>query len=197
MIPRLTVSALLAAAIVLPGPATSAQVVREGETSTIAGLLGGAYGSEAMWSFRSGGGEIVFASLGAELYAVNDEHDGHGEEAPAPLADEGGGCGGEDGEARFCLQVVDAGGTPICTAGRPTGAPGWQRDPRLACAMPDGSPSSVYWLRVALLAEGGACGDPGVVLAEPRAFVLDISLRGVARSGSQLHSAVSDSGNRF
>ena len=197
MVPRLIVSALFMAAIFLPGPVTSAQVVREGGISTLAGMLGGAYESQAMWSFKSGGGEIVFASLGAELYQVNDEHDGHGEAMVSPAAEEGGGCGGEDGMARFCLQVVDAKGTPVCTAGRPTGAPGWQRDPRLACAIPDGSPSSTYWLRVALRSPEGACGEPGVTVATAVPFVLDVSLRPIAKSGSQLHAAIAESGNRF
>jgi hypothetical protein len=151
---------------------------------------------QVLWSFKSGGGEVVFASLSAELYQVNDEHDGHGE-AMAPAAEEGGGCGGEGGMARFCVQVVDGKGTPVCTAGRPTGTPGWQRDPRLACAIPNGSPSSTYWLRVAVLSHEGTCGEPGAAINREIPFVLDVSLRPIARSGSQLHAAIAESGNRF
>jgi hypothetical protein len=189
MIPRLIVSALLVAAVVLPGPPASAQLVREDGTSSIAGLLGGAYGSEAMWSFRSGGREILFASLDAEVYAVNDDH-GH-----VPAAGGEGECG--EGSARFCLQVLDQRGDAICTAGRPTGAPGWQRDPRMACPIPDSSFSNVYWIRVALLSDEGTCGDPSVVLPDPVPLLLDVSLRGVAFHGSQVVAAVAASANRF
>jgi hypothetical protein len=197
MVPRVIVGVLLAAIILLPGPSTSAQVVREDGISTIAGILGGSYDSEVMFSFKSGGGEVIFASLSGELYQVNDEHDGHGEAMAAPAAEEGGGCSGEGGRARFCLQVVDAKGNPVCTAGRPTGTPGWQRDPRLACVIPNGSPSSTYWLRVAVLSHDGTCGEPGATLAGEIPFVLDVSLRPFARSGSQLHAAIAESGNRF
>ena len=184
--------------LLLTTPA-AAQVVREGGVESVAGSLGDAGEPYDEYTFKSAGGEILFASVDALVY-VSGEEAGHGEEDVSAAAEEepGGGCGEEGGPARICLQVVDEQGQVLCWATRPK-SPGWQRDPRLACALPgdgNGRPAD-YGLRVTLADE--SCGDtlypvPGT--GEPLPYLLNVSLRRVAPVGA-LAPAIAASRNRL
>ena len=64
-------------------------------------------------------------------------------------------CGGSGGDtADMCLQVINPDGQKICWAGRPS-RPGWQRDPKLACPLPEGFEGEDFTLRVFK----GQCGN--------------------------------------
>lgn len=177
---------------------TQAQVVREEGVKSVAGILGGAYATEALWTVKSGGSEVIFASLDAEIYRTGAHHEEESE--PSATADEGnGGCGDEGGPGRFCLQVIDSSGTVICQATRPAPPPGWQRDPRLACALPEISGQATYTIRVSLTGPEGSCTLPSLPISSPteHPFLLNVSVRRVARSGVSIQEAVAQSGNRF
>ena len=190
MIARLATGAALAA-MLAAAPAT-AQVVREDGQKSIAGVIGGSHPRAASWTFKSPGGEILFASLDAEIYRNSRHHD----ELVVTAAE--GGCE-EESTPRFCLQVLDASQAVICEVSRPAPPPGWQIDPRLACALPVTGAQSTYAVRISATVADGACSPPSLSppVATPRPFLLNISLRRIAPSGTSIHQAVAQSGNRF
>lgn len=205
---KLAVPAGLAAAL-LATPAMS-QVVRETDASSLAGMLDAYWNPADSFTFSSRGNEILFADVDAEIYQVRGrkggEHEDSGEEGhdtgggPPPVtgsgehedhaegdgcADEGGGPGG------LCLQVLDAAGNMLCWADRPA-RPGWQRDPALACPLPEARGNAEYRLRVTLKAGGCGPGASGghesAALAAPTdgpgiPYVLSWSLRRIAADG--------------
>lgn len=194
-----TNAVLLAVTACLAVHPLAAQVVRESDVSAVAGTLGGperqAYDD---FTFGSGGGEILFASLDAAIYQTQgaSSHDDH--EAAAMPGEEPGGCSGEDeGAIGMCLQLLDEADQVLCWATRPR-APGWQRDPRLICLLPrlDGKPGS-YRLRVALADED--CSDltyPVPSIGDDVPYLLDVSLRRVASPGP-LAPAIAASKNKL
>ena len=104
-------------------------------------------------------------------------------------------CGGGGGAGDFCLQVLDPAGVKLCWAGRPD-RPGWQRDPRLACPIPEGFEEREFTLRVFR----GQCGNPdmSVVTIEAGssvAYRLEVQLLNNARAGS-LQAAMAQSGGK-
>lgn len=186
-----------ATALLLVAP-VAAQVVREGDVSSVAGVLGGleakAYDD---FAFTSGGGEVLFATVDLWIYqTMGATHEEHLLEAAAE-GEEGGGCGEDEGGVGTCLQVLDEIDQVVCWATRPR-MPGWQRDPRLVCVLPEvhGQPAA-YRLRMALADED--CSD--LVYPVPEAgddvpYLLNVSLRRVAPSGP-LAPAIAISKNRF
>lgn len=189
------------------------QVVRESDVRSLAGVLDPTTNPADEFVFASSGDEVLFADVDSEIFQVNGRRGGdHGEDHETAAAassgggsthedgsshEEGDGCGGAGGPGGLCLQVVDAAGTMICWADRPL-RPGWQRDPALACPLPDyGSRRpEQYTLRVSL--KSGGCGPGGggghdheVALATASAptggdatpYVLNWSLRRIARDG--------------
>lgn len=183
MTPKTKIAAALLLGCVLIAPA-SAQVVREDGAKSIAGVLytnGNGSGGSAEWTFRSAGGEVMFASLDADIYRIQTE--GHEGEVTA-AAEEPGGCSGEGGPGLFKLKVLDASGTVLCSASRPAPPPGWQRDPRIACALPVTKGLANYRLRVELVAN-----PEGDVMQESYPFLLNVSLRKIAPSGVNIQEA--------
>jgi hypothetical protein len=171
-----------------------AQVVRESDVKSIAGILNG-QNLTASWNFRSAGNEILFATLDADIYRIMTGEDG-GHVSTA--AETGGGCsGGEEGGGpfRFYIEVKDSAGERICYAERPAPPPGWQRDPRLACVLPVAGEQLSYRLIVGMqrvgeeephaMAEGGV-GHP---------FILNVSLRRIAPVGTNIQAAIAQSTN--
>ncbi len=78
----------------------------------------------------------------------------------------------------------------MCYADRPL-RPGWQRDPRLACPLPATRHPVTYTLRVALRGEEESCGQTAVyppAPGQPRPYLLDVSLRGIAPTGPLLRA---------
>ena len=187
-------TALFVAALSTP---LAAQAAGDPDTSTIAGVLGGPNASDAWWTFKSSGREVLFARLDAQIYVAR-EHSDHGDHV-AVLAEEGGCSGEEGGPARFCLQVIAPAGAILCEATRPAPPPGWQRDPRLACLLPAAAVQVTYRLRVSLTGPEGTCLPAGSTVAAPQAlpFLLDVSVRGLPASGLGLHQAAGQSKNRF
>jgi hypothetical protein len=169
----------------------AAQVVREDNTASIAGALVPTPEQplpQEEWKFRSAGGEILFASLDAEIYLTRTED----HEAALAAEEEPGGCEDEGGPGHFYLSVLTLDGVEICRAERPAPPPGWQRDPRMACVLPgpgNGTQES-YVLRVGLL---GTDEEP----QESYAFLLDVSLRPIARDRVNIQEAIARSRNRF
>lgn len=190
MADRLLIGAVIGV-IVLASPAY-AQVVREDGQDSIAGVIGES-SPAASWTFKSPGSEILFASLDAEIYRKREHHEGD-----VLAAADGGGCA-DEGTARFCLQVIDATQTVVCEASRPAPPPGWQVDPRLACVLPVTGTQSTYTVRVSATGPDGACSPPSLVnpVADTRPFLLNISLRRIAPSGTSIHQATAQSRNRF
>jgi len=186
-----------------------AEIVREDGVKSIAGVL--VYGSQetAEWTFKSAGGEILFADLDAEIYRLpmggehetamsagtdgdcgGDEGGGSGEAGGGcgdEGGDEGGGCSGEGGPGLFYIEVW-SGTERLCRAEKPAPPPGWMRDPRMACVLPYSSRPVTYILRV------GLKGPHGEMVQEYYPFLLNVSLRGIAPSGVNVQSAVSQSG---
>jgi hypothetical protein len=190
---RILIGAALAAVLV-PVEGVS-QVVREDDQKSIAGVIGGIHPPEVFWTFKSAGGEILFASLDAEIYAVGEQEH---ETLEATVQDEeSGGCEDEGGPARFCLQVLDAASNVMCEATRPAPPPGWQRDARLACVLPTTTAPAAYSVRVSAAFEG-ACTMPSTAAptATERPFLLNFSLRGIAPSGVSIQQATAQSKNR-
>lgn len=194
------------AAALLATPAIG-QVVRESDTNSLAGVLDAYWNPDDSFTFQSRGGEVLFADVDAEIFQVkgrkggshDDEEDcgGGGHDsgavvtAPADDHDDAGSPGG------MCLQVINAGGTMICWADRPA-RPGWQRDPAIACPLPELGTPAQYQLRVSLNSGGcgpGAAGDHDVtVMAAPyngvaTPYVLNWSLRRVAHDGALLNQS--------
>jgi hypothetical protein len=166
----------VAAAALLAPLAAQAQVVREDGVKSIAGVVSLA-ASSAAWTFKSSGGEILFATLDADIYKESVEHE-HATAAAAAAENEE-----EGGPGMFRLVVLDQSGNPVCTARRPTPPPGWQRDPRMACVL---SSAQTYSVRVELVA-----GER--VTAKPYPFLLNLSLRKIAKSGTNVQSAIAAS----
>lgn len=169
----------LAAVVLLVGTHedASAQVVREEGVASVAGLMTASY---ADYTFSSAGGEILFATLDADVYQTWGRGEGHEDDGGG-----GTGCEDEGGPGGMCLQVLDKDGTLVCFADRPM-RPGWQRDPRLACALPKTRTPATYTLRIALRGEEGSCGQtasypPPAASAKP--YLLDVSLRRIAPEG--------------
>lgn len=187
------IGALLAAALGVSPPHAQAQVVREDGVKSIAGVLvwepavapQSQTKARAEWSFKSSGGEILFASLDADIYRVFGEHT---EAVVTAAADSG--CGGEDeggGPFLFRLSVVDAYDREVCSASRPAPPPGWMRDPRLSCVLPTVRQAPTYRLRVELK-------KPSTEVTQTSfPFVLNLSLRKIAVSGTNIQSAVAAS----
>jgi hypothetical protein len=170
-----------------------AQVVRESDVKSIAGILNG-QNMTASWNFKSAGNEILFATLDADIYRMMADH----EHETTAAAGSGGGCSGEDeggGPFRFYIEVKDSAGERLCYAERPAPPPGWQRDPRLACVLPAAGEQLSYKLIVGMqqvgeeephaMAEGGG-GHP---------FILNVSLRRIAPTGTNIQSAIAQSTN--
>ena len=104
---------LLGSAITLPA---GAQVVREDGAKAITGVLYTTNGSAmAEWTFKSAGGEVMFASLDADIYRIQSAHEGE----VTAAAEEPGGCSGEGGPGLFKLKVLDAADAELCSASRP------------------------------------------------------------------------------
>lgn len=173
----------------LVGDLGQAQVVREDGADSIAGVLDTAK-RQVSWTFRSAGDEILFASLDADIYRIQSTHD---HEQVVTAEEPSGGCGGEDegGPGLFKLKVLDPTGAELCSASRPAPPPGWQRDPRLACVLPASKGQVQYTLVVELANLEGETPAPYYP------FLLNVSLRGIAPSGSNIQSAIAQSGNHF
>ena len=198
-----------AAATLLTTPALG-QVVRETDTNSLAGVLDSYWNPDDSFTFRSKGGEVLFADVDAEIFQVkgrkggshDDEEDcgGHESDATADAA-EAGEEGHDDagGPGGMCLQVFNSAGSMVCWADRPA-RPGWQRDPAIACPLPDAGRPAQYQLRVSL--KSGGCGPGGagghaaaVAMAAPSSgtvtpYVLNWSLRRVADDGALLNQSV-------
>ena len=169
--------------------AAGAQVVREEGAKSIAGELPAVAAPEvafAEWTFRSAGGEILFASLDADIYRIMGDH--HEVAAIATKSESDGGCSDDGGPGLFRLKVLDAGGNVLCAASRPAPPPGWQRDPRLACTLPTSRNQETYRLRVELAAEAGEDVAPSYP------FLLNVSVRAIAPSGVNIQEAFARSG---
>ena len=180
---------MLLSALILAGacgpPAAQAQVVREDGVKSIAGVLYTTPGQpmQAEWTFKSNGGQILFATLDADIYRVFSEHEGHTAVAPAAAA---GSAGSEDegGPGLFKLKVLDSYGLQVlCSASRPAPPPGWMRDARLACVM---NAPGTYRLRVEL--------NPASELVQSSyPFLLNLSLRKIAPTGTNIQAAIAAS----
>ena len=180
------ITMMVALASVFP-VAADAQVVREDGAKSIAGVLSMSGATSAEWTFKSAGGEILFASLDGDIYRKS----AHGSEHSVTAAAEpGGGCSDEGGPSAFKIQVVkdygDAG--VLCEASRPAPPPGWQRDPRLACELPKMRSPASYKVRVVFVEPEDA--TPGATYP----FLLNLSLRKIAPSGTNIQSAFATSG---
>jgi hypothetical protein len=187
-----------------------AQVVREEGVNSIAGVVGNGIGY-VEWTFDSAGGEVLFASLDAFIYQKwrggDGWHDTTGTEGGSEAGAEGEGCGGEEGgPSRLCIQVIDAYNQVVCHATRPMPPPGWQRDPRLACLLPEVlSEPAKYRLRVVQVSmgEGGETGvsckdvSDGLTSGDVYPFLLNVSLRRLAPSGVNIQAAIAQSKSRF
>ncbi len=157
----LTVTMVLLIGSCFASQSLLADVVREDGVISIAGALGGTGPRAVEWTFKSSGGEIVFANLEADIYREGSSG-GHTTGVASTVdtaSHEPGGCSGDDGEGGpgvFCLQVIDEYGQALCHAARPAPPPGWQRDPRLACVLPGAQGQATYAVRVAL-SSGNTC----------------------------------------
>lgn len=197
------------AAALLATPAFG-QVVRETDTNSLAGVLDAYWNPADSFTFASRGNEILFADVDAEIYQMRGrkggDHEESGEEGhdagggPPPVTgpgehedhEEGDGCADDGGgPGGLCLQVLDAAGNMLCWADRPA-RPGWQRDPALACPLPEVRGNAEYQLRVSLKAggcgPGGTGGHDASTLAAPvdgpgTPYVLNWSLRRIAADG--------------
>ncbi len=161
------------ATAVLSPQAVHAQVVREDGAKSIAGVVSRA-AEAAEWTFKSAGGEILFASIDGDVYKQSIEH----EHAVGTTAVEDDG-----GPGLFRLKVTDQYGAVVCAASRPAPPPGWQRDPRMACIL---KTAQNYRVRVELI-----LGEH--VTAESYPFLLNLSLRKIARTGTNVQSAIATS----
>ena len=97
-----------------------------------------------------------------------------------------GGCGGESGGGPpgMCLQVLDRSGQVICWADRAM-APGWMRDPKLACPL---ELAGGYTLRIFKRGTGGNPCGPGAAYVKPEAagrpYLLTVAKKKVSTPGS-------------
>jgi hypothetical protein len=166
-----------------------AQVVRESDVKSIAGVLVSP-DKPASWTFKSAGNQVLFATLDADIYRIMEDH----EHEASVSAEEGEDCE-SGGPGRFYIEVQDGLGARLCYAERPAPPPGWQRDPRLACVLPyvDGS-QFTYRLVVGLKASH----EEHVALAAEAKqvpFILNVSLRRIAPTGTVIQSAIAQSNN--
>lgn len=197
MSPRLTFWLVVVLGLLLAAP-NSAQVVRETDVSSIGALLTGSYDD---YTFKSSGGEILFADIDRAIYQIQGRgaHDHEEEAEPHEPGGEEGGCS-DGGPSLLCLQVLNEFDELLCWADRPRN-PGWQTDPRLACPIEAmGRSEKTYTLRVSMRSEGeNTCGDK-VYPAPPAqgsiAYLLNVSLRRAAQDGS-LTTAIAQGKNRF
>jgi len=163
-----------------------AQFGGEDGRESIVGVLIPGVQETVEWTFKSSGGEILFASIDAEIYrAKTDEH-----ETTITTAEEGG-CEDEGGPGLFYIEVVGQDSVVLCRADRPAPPPGWMRDPRMACKLPPTKIQNTYRLRVGLKAPTEEQPQ------EYYPFALNVSLRGIAPAGGNIQSAIELSGNRF
>lgn len=152
--------------------AATAQVVLETDTGSVAGAIETAELYDD-YTLQSRSGEILFVDVASDVYQTRGR--AHGEVGTEQ--DEGDGCAGEDA-AGVCVQVIDPNNTVVYWATRPV-RPGWQRDPRLACALSEtaGRPQT-YTLRVARRAAEPNCGpDTVFVPGDEKLYMLNVSLR--------------------
>ncbi|HSN69944.1 MAG TPA: hypothetical protein VLT59_00480 [Steroidobacteraceae bacterium] len=187
----------LIAACALHAIPVDAQVVRESDVKSIAGVLNGV-NPTASWIFRSAGNQILFATLDADIYRMMAEH----EHETTAESDAGGGCGGEDdgSPVRFYIEVQDNAGQRICFAERPAPPPGWQRDPRLACVLPTTGGALLSYNLIVGMTRAGEDDEHQTMSAAAGAghpFILNVSLRGIAPTGTNIQSAVAQSINRL
>ena len=174
------------------------------------------------FTFKSAGNQILFAEIKSDIYQTRGRKGGSHEtpdDTDGGCSDGGstggmaggttGGCtdsshtddthddscggGGEAGD--FCLQVLDPDGVKLCWAGRPE-RPGWQRDPRLACHIPEGYDKGEFSLRVFR----GSCGNKDMTAVKvdaqtPVAYRLDVQLLNISQAGS-LKAAMAQSGGK-
>lgn len=186
---RIAIIAATVAASALHLAVADAQVVRESDVKSIAGVLVSPE-KPASWTFKSAGNQVLFATLDADIYRIMEEH----EHEASAAAEEGEDCG-SGGPGRFYIEVQDALGARVCYAERPAPPPGWQRDPRLACVLPyiDGS-QFTYRLVVGLKASHE---EHAVLAAEGQRipFILNVSLRKIAPTGTVIQSAIAQSIN--
>lgn len=193
---RTAIFSTLIASCALYALPVDAQVVRESDVKSIAGILNG-MNKTASWTFKSAGNQILFATLDADIYRMMaGEDDGH----VTTSAESGGGCGGEDegGPTRFYIEVQDAVGQQVCYAERPAPPPGWQRDPRLACVLPaTGGAQLTYKLIVGLktMHDGGEEPHAAAGTGAGHPFILNVSLRRIAPTGTIIQSAIAQSTN--
>ena len=183
---RLSLIAALLALGCVASASVSAQVVREDGVKSIAGVLYPEQypgGTSVEWSFKSAGEAILFVSLDADIYRKQMQHE---EPHVTAAADEG--CSGEDtGPGVFRLSVLDAYNQTLCEARRAVPPPGWQRDPRLACVLPVMRSQATYKVRVEL------AGPRGEMVQPSYPFLLNLSLRKIAPSGTTIQAAVAAS----
>lgn len=99
----------------------------------------------------------------------------------------------------FCVQVIDATGAVVCQATRPVPPPGWQRDPRLACVLPQTIGQATYAIRVSLAGPEGSCTQLGQTAASGKLhpFVVNVSVRRVPASGVSVQQAIAISENQL
>ena len=198
---RIALACLLAISCSVYAGTAAAQVVRESGTSSLAGVL--YTPAEPMsWKISSRGGEILFASLSADIYRpmAGHDHEEGGETAEeSPTEHEGGGCSDDSGGGpfKFYIKVLDPAGDVLCSASRPAPPPGWQRDPRLACVIPSTRWSARYTIEVGLKLNEEHAGVAASDSATPRPFLLDLSLRPIAPSGEFVQPAILESENRL
>ncbi len=197
MRPKIVILMILILGAFLVTGSGQAQVIREEGVKTIAGIL---YPDEdtAEWSFASLGGEILFASLDADIYREAPGGGGHETSTSADSGgcsdggggcsgDDSGGCSGEGGPGLFYIQVEGPEGV-ICQANKPAPPPGWMRDPRMACVLPDSRQPVTYIVRVGLKVKGENIQDH-------YGFLLNVSLRKIAPTGVNIQAAIALSGN--
>jgi hypothetical protein len=202
--------------------AGQAQVVREEGTISIAGLLESTSDWDEFW-FETKGGEIIFASIDSSIYQSQGRgaalDSGCGEESTTATTpgttleggcshDSSGGCSGEGGHLHIKLELFYfnsrlGGYVKLCHAGRPV-SPGWQRDPRLICVIPETDDDVEYVLKVKVGGMGGEetavtgssiTSEPPIATEIP--YLLNVSLRKVADSGKKLEEAAGQSKNIF
>ena len=158
----------------------------EDDRKSIAGVLIPGEQETVEWTFKSSGGEILFASIDAEIYRAKT-----GEHETTIMAEEGGGCSDEEGgPGLFYIEVIGPNNAVLCRADKPSPPPGWMRDPRLACKLPTTQVQNTYTLRV------------GLKTSEEQmqpfySFSLNVSLRGIAPNGVNIQTAIGQSGNKF
>jgi hypothetical protein len=178
----------------------SAQITRESNTKSLAGVLRDTINPVDSFAFFSRGGEVVLADIDSDIFQMHGRMGGdHGEETThtteaGEVTDghtSGDGCADDaGGPDSMCLQVTDGNTTVFCHAGRPM-RPGWQRDPALVCPLPKTQVNTIYVLSVKL---GGGCGQAADGFAAPAGdvdattdgavlYVLDFSVRGLASDG--------------